>query len=151
MMQMYLRRSDFIWLQTTTFWVTHCLVEYGFASLFLEMFVEEMFISHLHWPLVNVVDESFLFQAVVNTLVFMLVWKKCKAYSSVFAAHVQQQNHNSGGGQGSPGAPGLGSESLPCSRALGTHKKGEEKFLLQPSGLPEVGGEREEQEHSFER
>lgn len=83
-------------MHTTMFWVTDCLVAYGFASLFLGMLVKEMLIFHSHGSLVTVVAESFLFQAVVNILVSISVCKTHKAQGAVFAAHVQQQNHNFG-------------------------------------------------------
>lgn len=133
------------------FWVTRYLVEYGFASLFLGMLVEEMLISHLHWPLVNgcwifplpSCSEYFCFHiSVTKTQSLGIRFCSSRTAAEPRLWRETWKTRSPGAGEWVPAL-------LP--EHLAHQKRREEKFLLQPSGLPEVGGEREGQEHWFER
>lgn len=113
-----------MWLQALLFWITECLVEYGFASLPWDACEGN---SHL-WPALTIIQcgcQIFPLPSCSEHFSFHIRVKK-SSKGSVFAAHPKWLNSNSIKRQERPGAPGLAvSHALPPRHLA--HKKKEER------------------------
>jgi len=94
-----------------------------------------------------VVAESFLFQAVAN----ISMKKPTKPREQYLQPLQSSTTMTLESGKEDQEPQSWGVSPCPAPRSLGMQERRGEKFLLQPLGLPEVGGERQGQEHRSER